>query len=72
MPTAIADVTKGILYFRKSGIYNNPTRWGWVLDVSSYDYRVFVGYVVRLGLDVDYYLVDDRYGCVGLAASRKS
>ncbi len=72
VPTAIAEVTKDILAFRKTGTYVNPNRYGRVIDVSSLGVRVYVGGFGRVGLDVGGYGDGDRDGSVGLAAARKS
>jgi len=71
VPLAIEEVTKVILYYRKNGIYLNPTRYGRCQDVSSDGHRVDVGYFDSGGLDANDYWGDDRYYYIGLAASRK-
>lgn len=71
VPTAIAEVTKDILAFRKTGTYVNPSRYGQVLDVSSFGFHVYVGIFGRGGLDVDDW-DDFRFDRIGLAAARKS
>jgi len=72
VPTAIAEVTKDILAFRKTGTYPNPNRYGRVLNVSSSGNRVNVGYFSRFGLSVSGFLDDRRLDNLGLAAARKS
>jgi hypothetical protein len=71
VPLAIEEITKLILYYRKNGIYLNPTNYGRCQDVSSGGFRVRVGLFDSVGLDVDYWWGDDRNYFVGLAASRK-
>lgn len=72
VPTAIAEVTKDILAFRKTGTYPKHNRYGRCIDVSSVGYRVDVGYFGRDGLGVDRCWDDDRGVIIGLAAARKS
>jgi hypothetical protein len=72
MPLAIEEVTKDILYYRKNGIYLNPTKWGRCQDVSSGGIRVYVGDFGSGGLYVGYYWGDYCCDCIGVAASRNS
>jgi len=72
VPTTIAEVTKDILAFRKTGTYVNPNRYGRVLDVSSHGNRVSVGRFDRGGLSVSHYWYDNRGDLIGLAVARKS
>ncbi|MDD5396111.1 MAG: hypothetical protein PHV78_02575 [Patescibacteria group bacterium] len=70
VPPAVTEVTKAMLYFKKSGQYVNPTRYGRCSDLTSGGYRVYVGYFDANGL-----VVDDwdgyRYDHIGLSAARK-
>ena len=72
VPMAIAEVTKDILAFRKTGTYPNSNRYGRVLDVSSGGLRVLVGGFDGDGLSVGNYWDDGRDDDIGLAAARKS
>ncbi len=71
VPTAIAEVTKDILYYRKNGIYLNPSRYGRCQAVTSGGYRVSVGRFDGSGLLVSDDWDDDRLSRIGVAASRK-
>jgi hypothetical protein len=71
VPTAIAEVTKDVLYHRKRGQYPNSTRWGRTKDMISCGCRVYVG-SCNESVDVDYWREDHCYDDIGLAASRKS
>lgn len=71
VPLAIEEVTKLILYYRKNGIYLNPTNWGRCHDVTSGGRRVPVGYFDSDGLHVGYWWAAYRTYPFGLAASRK-
>lgn len=71
--TAIAEVTKYILTFRKGGIYPNSNSWGQCRDVLSFGGRGYVrvgGY--RDAVTVSGWWNVARDGLVGLAVSRKS
>jgi hypothetical protein len=72
VPTAIAEVTKDILAFRKTGTYVNPKRYGRCLDVSSDGFRVDVGRFDRDGLCINDCWPGRRHGYIRLAAARKS
>ena len=71
VPMAIEEVTKDILYYRKNGIYLNPSRWGRCQDVTSGGGRVGVGGFGAGGLGVRGYWDGIRSDSIGLAASRK-
>jgi len=70
VPLAMTEVTKAFLYFKKSGKYVNPNRYGRCLDLTSDGLRVGVGIFDAIGLVVDGYW-DGRRVNVGLAAARK-
>jgi len=72
VPLAIEEVTKIILYYRKNGVYLNPTSYGRCQDVASDGSRVDVGCLFLEGLDVSDSWGDLRDYGIGLAASRKS
>ena len=72
VPTAVEEVLKDILYYRKNGIYLNPKRYARTTDVTSDGHRVDAGPFFGDGLHVNYDWDDDRWHYVGLAASRKS
>ena len=71
VPSAVTEVTKDLLIFRKTGNFVNSSRYARCECVTSDGFRVIVGYFDGNGLVVDNYWVDDRYYSVGLAASRK-
>jgi len=71
VPLAIEEVTKVILYYRKNGVYLNPTKYSRCQDVASVGRRVLVGGFDSRGLLVYGWSDDDRDGYIGLAASRK-
>ena len=71
VPSAVAEATKDLLVFKKTGNFVNSSRYARCEVVTSVGYRVFVGYFGERGLDVIFYWDDGRYGYVGLAASRK-
>ena len=71
VPLAIEEVTKVILYYRKNGIYLNPTTYSRCRDVASDGDPVDVGYFDSEGLDVGSGWGDERHYRIGLAASRK-
>lgn len=77
VPTTIAEVTKDILAFRKTGGRPNYSRWAACKERTvKTDCDNAVGYVScvgnfdEFGLEV-YYWTGDRYDYVGLGASRK-
>ena len=70
VPTAIEEVSKDILAYRKTGIYLNPSVYARVNDTASDGDRVRIGYFVGDGLGID--LWDDDGGSgIGVSASRK-
>ena len=72
IPSAVAEVAKDILMFKKTGVYANPSRYARTADVVSHGLRVDVGGFGPGGLIVDRnwdVSGDDR---LGLACSRKS
>lgn len=71
VPSAITEVTKDLLVFRKTGNFVNPSRYARCESVASVGRRVGVGIFGGNGLDVSYCWDDRRYSCVGVAASRK-
>jgi hypothetical protein len=71
VPTAIEEVSKDILTYRKTGVYLNPSVYARVKDTTSGGSRVTVGYFDSNGLDVNDWDDDGYYGHIGLAASRK-
>jgi len=71
VPLAIEEVTKVILYYRKNGVYLNPTSRGRCQDLTSRGYRVSVGEFVSWGLVVGICRDNVRDWDIGLAASRK-
>ena len=72
VPTAVEEVLKDLLYYRKNGIYLNPTRYARTTDVTSNGYRVIVGYFDRHGLNVFNRWDGRRRDNIGMASSRKS
>lgn len=63
VPSAITEVTKDLLVFRKTGNFVNPSRYARCECVASGGDRVGVGYFDEDGLHVDYCWDDDRsYG----------
>jgi len=70
-PTAVIEVLKELLYYRKNGVYLNPKRYARTMDVTSDGYRVNLGDFGGYGLFV--FVVWDvvRWDNVGLGASRK-
>lgn len=70
VPTAIEEVSKDILAYRKTGVYLNPSVYARVNDTTSDGYRVDVGGIGGDGLSI--YGWDGSDGCrVGVSASRK-
>lgn len=69
VPSAVAEVTKDLLVFRKPGNFVNHSRYARCECVTSDGDRVYVGFFGDHGLDVYW---DGSRGCnIGLAASRK-
>ncbi|GEM_PF-1757921 len=71
VPTSVAEVTKHIVCFKKTGSYLNPTRYGRVQDTSSDGGRVNVGRSGAWGLDVFNCWDGLRWHALGVSASRK-
>lgn len=71
VPTAVEEVTKDFLCFKKTGVYLNGNRYGRVQDVDSRGLRVNVGGFDGDGLSVSNYWDDKALYDLGLAAARK-
>jgi len=71
VPLAVTEVSKVMLYFRKSGKYANSSRYARVSDLASAGGRVFVGLFAAGGLRVDHFWGGYRGGDLGLSAARK-
>jgi len=71
VPSAVAEATKDLLVFKKTGNFVNSSRYARCEVVSSFGYRVGVGLFGESGLLVGYFWDGYRYGDFGLAASRK-
>jgi len=71
VPSAVAEATKDLLVFKKTGNFVNSLRYARCEVVSSFGYRVGVGLFGESGLLVGYFWDGYRYGDFGLAASRK-
>lgn len=71
VPSAITEVAKDLLVFKKTGVCANPSRYGRCTDVDSGGGRVRVGYFGAGGLDVGGCWGDGRCGGIGVSASRK-
>lgn len=71
VPFAVEEVTKDLLYYRKNGVFLNPSRYGRCQDVSSYGGRIGVGRSGSGGLRVGGWSGGVPGDDVGLAASRK-
>jgi len=71
VPSAIEEITKHVLYYKKNGIYLNQTKYGRCQDISSHGHRLNVGYSDPDGLNVYNYSDDYVSDHLGLAASRK-
>jgi len=71
VPSAIAEVSKDLLVFKKTGVYANPSRYGRCTDVTSGGFRVYVGPFDADGLIIHSSWVDSRGCYVGVSASRK-
>lgn len=70
IPTAISEVTKDLLYFRKNNVRLNPIKWARTEEMTSHDYFSCVGYFNERGLYVNYWIGNPHSG-VGVGASRK-
>jgi hypothetical protein len=70
VPTAIEEVSKDILAYRKTGVYLNPSVYARVNDSTLVGCRVYVGFFDGGRLSIDGW--GDR-GCydIGVSASRK-
>ena len=71
VPSAVEEVLKDILYYRKNGIYLNSARYARTMDVTSDGYRVDVSFFGGHGLSVIDNWGDDGWDDVGLGAARK-
>lgn len=71
VPSAITEVTKDLLVFRKTGKFVNPSRCARCECVTSNGGRVHVGGFCGDGLFVGDHWDDHRYCGFGVAASRK-
>lgn len=71
VPRAVEEATKDILYYRRNGVYLNPTVWARCQDIDSGGSRVGVGDFDAGGLFVSSSLGDYRDSYIGVAASRK-
>jgi len=71
VPSAIEETLKSFLYYRKNGIFLNPTKWARCKDVDSHGLRVRLGRFDSDGVHVyNWYSGEPRSG-LGLASSRK-
>lgn len=70
VPTAIEEVSKDILAYRKTGVYLNPNVYARVSNTASSGGRVCVGYFFGDRLSI-YDWNGRGYSNVGLSASRK-
>jgi len=71
VPLAMEETLKNFLYYKKNGIYLNPTKWARCKDLGSVGRRVSLGEFGSDGLGVGFWVDDYRGGSVGLASSRK-
>ncbi len=71
VPPAIAEATKDLLIFRKTGNFVSPSRYARCKCVTSGGGRVDVGYFGGYGLSVCCYWDGYRSYSIGVAASRK-
>jgi len=71
VPSAITEVSKDLLVFRKTGTFVNPSRWARTEDVTSDGGRVDVGDCVQNGLSVNDYWDGGCNDDFGVSASRK-
>lgn len=70
VPSAIVEVAKNLLFFKKTGVYATP-RYGRCTDVDSDGDRIVVGGFGAGGLDIDLYWDGGRDGVICISASRK-
>ncbi len=71
VPSAIAEVSKDLLVFKKTGVYANSSRYGWCIDLFSGGCRVRVGIFIVDGLHVNGFGDESRDHSIGVATSRK-
>ena len=71
VPSAVAEIAKDLLVFKKTGVYANPSRYARTEDVSSGGDRVGAGYCAAGGVNVAYRGDDYRDDFIGVGASRK-
>lgn len=71
VPSAITEVAKDLLVFKKTGVYANPSRYGRCTDVDSFGGRVLVGVLGAYGLLIYRYWGDGRRYDISVSASRK-
>jgi hypothetical protein len=69
--SAVTEVTKNLLVFRKTGNFVNPSDYARCQCETSDGYRVIVGSFGEDGLNIHGCWIDDRTYWHGLAASRK-
>lgn len=71
-PSAITEVAKDLLVFKKTGVYANPSQYGRCADAASGSFHhVRVGNFVPGGLGVGWCWDGVRESYIGIAASRK-
>jgi hypothetical protein len=71
VPSAIEETVKSFLYYKKNGIYLNPTRYARCRDLGSDGRRVYLGLFDSGGFHVCRWYDDEPDGHIGLASSRK-
>jgi hypothetical protein len=71
VPTALQEVAKDFLIFKKTGTYVNSNRYARTANLNSDGCRVFVGGCDAGGVHVDFHWGIHRRDDVGLSASRK-
>jgi len=71
VPSAIEEVTKDILFYRRRGVWPNSKVYACVSGLTADGRRVFVGYGGFGGLNVDRWN-GEPYADVGLSASQQS
>ena len=71
VPSAIEEVTKEMLFYKKYGARLNGRLWALCSDRTSDDYRVRVGYFSENGLTIKSSSDDDRHRSLGIGASRR-
>jgi len=70
VPSAVTEVTKDLLVFRKTGTFVNSTRWARCKCVTSDGGRVVVGFFGKHGLTINSFRDLDGHYLISLAASR--